>query len=175
MILILILILILLRSSTLIVWYCWHCKRKLNVVFAAEPTSHIELKPRQTLCLFRWLKLSLNLERSFTSYTSCTEKTKFDFILINSKISPFNYFHECVFCKSGSRTFHISMQQGKKVTGEFRFCRLVLQDVFDLMIWCCGSSYWQNLRRLSNSLKNGHILLCSKKVIFDTIFYSRVI
>ena len=128
----------LLRSSDLIVWYCRHCKRKCNRVAVAEPQSCKQLvpsaKPCRTVCSFRWLKLSLNLERSFTSYTSWAEKMDFDFILINGDILLWNSLYESIFCNSGSRPSHILMQQGKMMTEKLCFCRLVLQDVFDLMI-----------------------------------------
>ena len=54
-------------------------------------------------------EITLNLERSFTPYTSCTEKTEFDFILINDDILPLNSLYEPIFYKSGSRSFHILM------------------------------------------------------------------
>ena len=128
----------LLRSSNLIVWYCWHCKRKCNGVAVAEPQSYVQLvpslKPCRTVCLFRWLKLSLNLETCFTSYTSWVDKMDFDFILINGDILLRNSLYESIFCTSGSRPSHILMQQGKIMTEKLCFCRLVLQDIFDLMI-----------------------------------------
>ena len=54
-------------------------------------------------------------------------------------------------------------------------CRLVLQDVFELMIQCCGSSHWQNSCKLSGRLEKGRVLFCRKKSNFDTIFQPRVI
>ena len=48
------------------------------------------------------MKLSINLERSFTPYTSWTEKMEFDSILINGDILLLNSLHESIFCKSGS-------------------------------------------------------------------------
>ena len=69
-----------------------HCKIKCNVGSVAEPLSHIQLvpslKPWPTSCSFRSLKLSHNLERSFTPHTLCTEKTEFNFIFIKGNILP---------------------------------------------------------------------------------------
>ena len=61
------------------------------------------------------------------------------------------------------------------MTEKLWFCRLVLQNVFELMIQCCGFSHWQNLCRLSGRLKKGRVLFCRRKAISDTIFQPRVI
>ena len=59
------------------------------------------------------LKLSLNVERSFTPYTLETEKMEVDFISINGNVLLLSFLFECKFCKSESRPVHILIQQGK--------------------------------------------------------------
>ena len=118
-----------------------------------EPQSHLKLvpslKPWQSLCSFRWLKLSLNLDRSFITYALFTEKTEFDFILINGDILTLDSLHESIFCKSGSRPFHNLMQQGKNDDWKI----LVLQIGSSKYPWLDGlqfndqnlSLFWESL------------------------------
>ena len=61
------------------------------------------------------------------------------------------------------------------MTAKLWFNRLVLQDVFELMIQCCGSPHRQNFCGLSGRLEKSHALFGRKKVISGTIFQPRVI
>ena len=88
--------------------------------------------------LARWLKLGLNLKRSFTSYTLWTEKMEFDFTLINGDILLLNSLYESIFWKSRLRPFHVLMQYGKNDARE----TLVLQIGSSRYIWVDHLVLW---------------------------------
>ena len=93
----------------------WH--RCFPVNFARfVRTPFLQNTSGRLLLSFRWLKLSLNLERSFT------EKMEFDFILINCDILP----------------FYILMQQGKNDDWK----TLVLQNSSSWRFWLDDLVLW---------------------------------
>ena len=141
-------------------------------------------KPCPILCLFRWLKSSFNLERSFTPYTSCTERMEFDFILMNGDISPLTSLYESIFFKSGSRPFHIVMQQVRIKT--IPYCNAAREKSW-LKNFASGEWFF-NMFLTWWSRWFGKIYIgCQvgwrktiwyfeeKKVISETIFYPRAI